>query len=292
MMDVVSRKCQVAGCLKRPWYSYDGVRSVLCAEHKIPGMVGYRPAQKDVAGGVGGGGVSVGMSGAGGGVGSMSGALGGGESGAGRKRTYADMSIRDHPQYHSGHHQDHRERHHHEHPGLHVEDHGGGGNEHGSVGAGRNANGTDLVPDALVDSVGSLEAMGMGEVETVGLQEDRALGLDGMKEVLDRSRMEVGVEVGLEVGVDGLAGNLGQGGLDPTGMESTDHHYNRDLGQRHHHHDHGGLEQRGLEAAGLDVGGGHNECGHRDDVLDLQPVLPAHVEHAVSLVGSSDKLFQ
>ena len=63
MMDVVSRKCQVDGCLKRPWYSYDGLKSVLCAEHKIPGMIGYRPPQKDLivggivaGGGVGGGG--------------------------------------------------------------------------------------------------------------------------------------------------------------------------------------------------------------------------------------------
>lgn len=51
MMDVVSRKCRVAGCMKRPWYSYDGVRSVLCAEHKTPGMVGYRPPQKEANGG-------------------------------------------------------------------------------------------------------------------------------------------------------------------------------------------------------------------------------------------------
>ena len=72
MIDVVSRKCQMGGCQKRPWFSYDGVRPTFCAEHKAPGMMGYRPAQKDAND-----------------VGEM-GVIGG------QKRVYADMSLHHH----------------------------------------------------------------------------------------------------------------------------------------------------------------------------------------------------
>lgn len=225
MMDVVSRKCQVAGCLKRPWYSYDGVRSVLCAEHKTPGMVGYRPPQKDVSGAI---------------------CVGAGVSGAGvaRKRPYADISMHHH------HNQNHH--HHHDHP-----HNSGGTGEHGA----------HLEPGAL--DVGLAE-MGMSEEE--GLQEARALGLDGMGgEVLGHPRMG---EPSLGGGGSLDAHGIGHGGLDPTGMGHGD------LGH------HSGLGHRGLETGGLDVGGGH--AAHD---LGLQPVLPAHVAHPGSLVGPSDKMF-
>lgn len=207
MMDVVSRKCQVTGCLKRPWYSYDGVRSVLCAEHKEPGMVGYRPPQKGAAGA---------------------------EGRESRKRTLAVMSI-------------HHDR-------QNQPEHDGG---------------ADLVPDEL-ESVGL--AMGMSEVD--GLQEARALGLDGMGGVgvvLGQPRMgehDLGGGGGLE------AASVGHGALDPTGITQAD------LG------DHG-LEQRGLEPGGLDVGGGHSAHD-----MGLQPVLSTHVDHTGSLVSTSDKMFR
>lgn len=273
MMDVVSRKCQVTGCLKRPWYSYDGMRSVLCAEHKTPGMIGYRPGQKDVtngtvvgAEGIGmgsidiGTGVDVGVSGAvgnGGGGSDVSvdtGEVGG--IGASRKRTYDEMGMlggdhhsnvhdQQHPQHHheeQHHHQEHPHHHqHHGHPD--VIGRGGGGHAHCGDGVGGGVGTEDGVTvdrggaTDLVVSEGldsvGLDAMSMGAVEA-GLEEARALGFDGMGgDVLEPSRME---DVGVDVGVPGLGEDGDLGGLDPTGM-SIDHHHHH-LGHHPHHHHH------------------------------------------------------
>lgn len=285
MMDVVSRKCQMEGCLKRPWYSYDGVKSVFCAEHKAPGMIGYRPPQKDA--------VQVGEAGGGGGsVGSID-VVGGG----GRKRSYANMTIPDSSS--SSSHHDHHDQHHQHHNG------GSGVVVH-----------SDLVPTGLDDTVGLAE-MGMGDDD--GLAE-----LDGMGGEVDHHhhhhRHLVGQQIRLDVvGVSELGvvgGGLGGGvGLDDTGIGdgdddldptelsgSADHH--------HHHHHLGGhhevLGQRGLETPGLDHhaggvddhdgGGQHHHDPHHhhpDDAhMVLQPVLPSHVPLAGPIDGpAADKLF-
>lgn len=256
MMDVVSRKCQVEGCLKRPWYSYDGVRSLLCAEHKIPGMIGYRPPAKDVllAGGVRGG------RGAAGGGGSVRGAVGivdvinsgivdiGGGIGDHRKRVYADISGHDHhdPHQQQHHHQNH---HHHHHQDL------------GHNGVGDGGSPTDLVPDGL-DSVG-LDGMDMGDD---GLHGADDLGLEVMSG--DENHLgQAGMEVG--VGVSNLGGGVGldaegieDGGLDPHGMGAADHHH---LG--HAELGHGALDAADIEhsgGGGVGAGGNggeHHGCG-------------------------------
>lgn len=237
MMDVVSRKCQVEGCLKRPWYSYDGTRSVLCAEHKSPGMVGYRPPQKNGnSGAVAVGGVVGGVLG-----GVVGGVLGEvvGLGGAGRKRTFTIMSMQHHDQHHVQPQPDHN----------------------GSA---------DLVHDSL-DPVG-LAAISMSEEE--GLQEARALGLDGMGGV-DLVQPRLG-EHGLEDGEASLeADAIAHGALDPTGIGHPD------LGP------HQGLEHRELEPAGLDVGGGHVAQD-----ITLEPVLPAHAAHPGTLIDHTDKIFR
>lgn len=251
MIDVVSRKCEVEGCLKRPWYSYDGVKSVLCAEHKHPGMIGYRPPQKDVS--------AVGM---------MASVVGGGGGVGGvRKRAFAmtiDHHHHDPQQHHPQHHhqQQHHQHHHHHH------------NPHNAVdGAPPDLDAADLESVGLVGMDMSEEALQGGE----------GLGLDSMGEEdhLGQSRMEV---PGLGGGSGLDAAGIGDGGLDPTGMDSADH-----LG-------HGALGQRGLETPNLESGGEHDHHGghhphHHDDAMVLQPVLTAHVAHPSSIVGPSDKLF-
>lgn len=324
MMDVVSRKCQVTGCLKRPWYSYDGVRSVLCAEHKTPGMIGYRPGQKDVTNGTVVGAEGVGMGsidmstgvdvGVGGAVSNGSGgsdvgvdAGEGGELDASRKRTFDEMDMVDgdhhsnvhdqqHPHHPDPHHHQQEHPHHHE-PHGHPDVIGRGGGEHAHCGdgvgsgvgtedgvAGDRGGAADLVVSEGLDSVG-LDAMSMGAVEA-GLEEARALGFDGMGgDVLEPSRME---DVGVGVGVPGLGEDGDLGGLDPTGM-SIDHHHHLEHPHHHHqpqqNHHHHHVELQPRGLETTDLDVGEEHHHHHHVGDDLD----LHPESLV--VGPSDKLF-
>lgn len=221
MMDVVSRKCQMEGCLKRPWYSYDGVKSMLCAEHKTPGMIGYRPPQKDIVVGGGGGGVGT--------VGVI-GVIGG------RKRGYEEINI-----HHQHQHLQHHAHHHHHHPC-----HEGG-------------DASDLVPEGL-DSVGLAEMdmgedglQGAGGLGLVGMGSEHHLeqprmgvGVPGLGDggVLDAAGMGDGSldPTGLGSADHHLGhGALGQRGLDTPGLDADVGHHDGHDGHHHHHHHHDGI---------------------------------------------------
>ncbi|CAM9992128.1 unnamed protein product, partial [Ectocarpus fasciculatus] len=39
MVDIVSRRCREPSCGRRPLYNFDGLRPVCCSQHKSPGMI-------------------------------------------------------------------------------------------------------------------------------------------------------------------------------------------------------------------------------------------------------------
>lgn len=209
MMDVVSRKCQVEGCLKRPWYSYDGARSVLCAEHKTPGMVGYRPPQKDVMLGAGTGAAA----GRGGGAVGIVDVVGGG---GGRKRTYADMSI--------GHHQHHNA--------------GNGGAPSDLVPAGLDSvglAGMDMGEDGLQGASG-LGLDGMGGDDHLGPAR-MEVGVTGLESGGGLDGAGIG-EAGLDpTGMGSADHHLGHGPLEQRGLETPGLDAGGEHHQGHHHHD-------------------------------------------------------
>lgn len=39
MIDIISRRCEVPLCVRRPLYNTIGLRAVFCSKHKLPGMI-------------------------------------------------------------------------------------------------------------------------------------------------------------------------------------------------------------------------------------------------------------
>lgn len=39
MIDIISRRCEVPLCMRRPLYNTVGLRAVFCSKHKLPGMI-------------------------------------------------------------------------------------------------------------------------------------------------------------------------------------------------------------------------------------------------------------
>lgn len=207
MVDVVSRKCEVEGCSKRPWFSYDGTRSIYCSEHKSPGMIGYRSPQKDANGG-----------------GEMHGVGNVGN----RKRTYADISLHDVPDHHP--------------QPTHSTAESGSASDLVSAGldtvslAGMHI-GADELPE------GGLELEGMGSEDHLG---QARMGVSGLGSDGGLDAAGIGVE-GLDPtgmsSTDHLThGALEERGLDTPGLDTGDEHVHHHAGHHSHHHPHDDTE--------------------------------------------------